>query len=97
MSGCGGIGSASSTPGTPDRYDRPVGNGPSGTRDAARLPPTPMPAGLVFWLMADPAVLSLFNAISPIIGYGVIAMLGVRQVNLILNRLKGDIAPAAAS
>jgi hypothetical protein len=37
-------------------------------RDAARLPPASMPAGLMFWLMAIPVTLSLFNAISTIIG-----------------------------
>jgi hypothetical protein len=37
-------------------------------RDAARLPPASMSAGLVFSLMAIPVTLSLPNAISPIIG-----------------------------
>jgi hypothetical protein len=37
-------------------------------RDAARLPPASMPAGLMFSLMAIPVMLSLLNAISPIIG-----------------------------
>jgi hypothetical protein len=37
-------------------------------RDAARLPPASMPAGLVFSLMAIPVTLSPLNAISPIIG-----------------------------
>jgi hypothetical protein len=45
-------------------------------RDAARLPPASMLAGLVFSLMAIPVTLSLLNAISPIIGYGVIVILG---------------------
>jgi hypothetical protein len=44
-------------------------------RDAARLPTTPTPAGLEFWLMAVPVVLALFDAISTIIVYGVIAIL----------------------
>jgi hypothetical protein len=52
-----------------------------------------MPALLVFWLMAVPVSLSLFDAISPIIGYAVITVLGAgRQVRNLATSL-----PAATS